>query len=401
MKKISVLVCFLIIVILSLPSGSFKKEPVLDEFGDATKNFVIVSSKKLEGTFSNSSVTNSKMSYSIEVGDDRLDYVSFIIYENGKSKDLSIMSNKDDILTVKIKTDDGETYTFGGKIEPSASYNYNTVKVTMSLRDYFFKNTSLKVVISNDRGSYNLGTIDLTDFVGVVYDKTLYNKAQSLMEKGKNDEAIEVLKDLYNTDSPSFYWYKSDDLIKRIRKQMGGIIGTKGPAGGYIFYDCDADNNSGNKDGLISSECGWRYMEVTPNTISSDSYIQFVFGTYVVNGNSSMVGTSKEVGTGKENTEKLVKAMGNSLFISSWGVECPYAAKICSDLVYGGYDDWFLPSKGELDLIFDKFSGIQDKMTDYRVWSSSEENKDYAWLPYSGVMKKIEALSVYAVRRYK
>ena len=48
-----------------------------------------------------------------------------------------------------------------------------------------------------------------------------------------------------------------DDSLEKTTYQVGDI----GPAGGIIFYDCDADNDMGNPDGLDSSICGWRYLK--------------------------------------------------------------------------------------------------------------------------------------------
>ena len=185
-------------------------------------------------------------------------------------------------------------------------------------------------------------------------------------------------------------------------------IGDTGPAGGLIFYDCDADNDSGNADGLLSKECGWRYLEAAPADLrviegkpsvdktdsryeSGDKY--FIFGYYrkSADGDNLFVNcktsysekdcTGTAVGTGKKNTELLVKAMGSAAY-SYRGLETTsvYAAKLCSDLVYNGFDDWFLPSKDELNLICTNLyaKGLGGFSTaDYKYdlgiyWSSSE-----------------------------
>ena len=157
-------------------------------------------------------------------------------------------------------------------------------------------------------------------------------------------------------------------------------IGDKGPAGGTVFYDCDADNDSGNEDGLISSECGWKYLEVAPEDIKVGKKTnRFPFGYYkkqttgllLVNGTSEYNRgdcTRAEIGSGKRNTELLVNAMGEAAIIDTFFFDTTanYAAKLCADYEYGGFDDWFLPSIGELMLI----EGLGSYPTH---WSSTEE----------------------------
>ena len=153
-------------------------------------------------------------------------------------------------------------------------------------------------------------------------------------------------------------------------------------AGGYVFYDCDADNESGNADGLISSECGWRYLEAAPSDIGA-----YVFGYYRPNDSNETVGTSNAIGKGKENTEKLVSAMdinGEAYSSSSKNTKEKYAAKKCLDysLEVDGkvYDDWFLPSKDELNLMYENLErkGV-GSFGDYDYWSSSEIHSYDAW----------------------
>ena len=97
--------------------------------------------------------------------------------------------------------------------------------------------------------------------------------------------------------------------------QIAPSIGDTGPAGGIVFYD----------KGSYSD--GWRYLEAAPS--GYESYGKW--GGY----GTSVDGTSKGIGTGKANTEAIVKKLGSG----------DYAAKFCYDLELGGYDDWFLPSQ--------------------------------------------------------
>ena len=96
-----------------------------------------------------------------------------------------------------------------------------------------------------------------------------------------------------------------------------------------------------------------------------------------------MVGTAQPIGSGRYNTERLVeymdidgKAYSSALSITT----AEYAAKKCLDYSYGGYDDWFLPSKDELNLIYHNLHkrGLGSFANDY-YWSSSEDSVYGAW----------------------
>ena len=85
------------------------------------------------------------------------------------------------------------------------------------------------------------------------------------------------------------------------------------------------------------------------------------------NGSYYTITTETEIGTGKNNTARIVLMQGTG----------DYAAKLCDDLKISGYDDWFLPSKDELYLLYqnrDKIGGFSD--TDI-YWSSSERLPTY------------------------
>ena len=171
-------------------------------------------------------------------------------------------------------------------------------------------------------------------------------------------------------------------------------IGSKGPAGGFIFYDCDLDNLEGNEDGLMSSECGWRFLEAAPANVG-----KAVFGYYrhsannenlFVNGDTNYYEencTRTGIGYGKSNTEMLVDAMESEAYVKSSGSEKTenYAAKLCADYTLNGYDDWFLPSKNELNLMYENLhkqglgSFADDYYFYYYYWSSSELSNNDAW----------------------
>jgi hypothetical protein len=133
-------------------------------------------------------------------------------------------------------------------------------------------------------------------------------------------------------------------------------IGDTGPAGGIIFYD------KGNAAG------GWRYLEAAPAST------EFTDLQWAVNEGSGVNGTKTGIGEGKANTQAIVD------YSIQNGRSMP-AARQCDRLRYGGYDDWFLPSKVELGLMYLnlKEEGLGD-FSDAWYWSSSEDNENNAWI---------------------
>ncbi len=133
-----------------------------------------------------------------------------------------------------------------------------------------------------------------------------------------------------------------------------------GPASGttYIFYD----------KGTYSD--GWRYLEVAP----SDQSPGYNWGQEIeINGDDATAPPElTDFGTGEINTWVIVDAMMSG----------QVAAKLCDDLDLGGYTDWFLPSKFELNLMNTVLNHhsppIGDFASDY-YWSSSEYSSNGAW----------------------
>ena len=136
-------------------------------------------------------------------------------------------------------------------------------------------------------------------------------------------------------------------------------IGNNGPAGGYVFYD----------KGYYSND--WRYLEVSP---SNTETMATVWGS-----NEIRIGTEESdgIGLGAANTVKIVESLRGGV----------YAAKICSDLVvvHNGvsYDDWYLPSKTELNLLYQASkSNNAGNFSRNFYWSSSENSTNTAWGQY-------------------
>ena len=86
-------------------------------------------------------------------------------------------------------------------------------------------------------------------------------------------------------------------------------------------------------------------------------------------------GTSVAFETGENNTANIVDlCTGNTMI----------AANVCLNYSNDGYDDWFLPSAGELNelyLVKDIIGGF-DEYTNY--WTSSQNTPETAWIQNFG-----------------
>ena len=131
-----------------------------------------------------------------------------------------------------------------------------------------------------------------------------------------------------------------------------------GPAGGYIFYDKGAYSD------------GWRFLEAAP---LSTEWTEIQWGSY----GNLIGGTETDIGAGQSNTTTIV------IWLNSHS-ETGRAAQLCNDLIVDGYNDWFLPSKGELYLMYTNLKvygvgGFDPLFVSVDCWSSSALDDYYAW----------------------
>jgi hypothetical protein len=118
--------------------------------------------------------------------------------------------------------------------------------------------------------------------------------------------------------------------------------------GGIVFY---VDGTG--KHGLIASRNGLGYTGK--------------WGCEGVSIPGTISGTKTEIGTGQANTTLIANSCS----------EAGIAARFCLDLVQNGYDDWFLPSKDELKMMYDTRS--TNVFSSETRWSSSQNDNNTAW----------------------
>lgn len=113
------------------------------------------------------------------------------------------------------------------------------------------------------------------------------------------------------------------------------------------------------------------------------------------NGNTRAKGDG--IYAGKTNTLLIITSQ---MLIGDDGV--PYAASICNDFAFysmsTNYGDWYLPSKAELNIMFEKKEIIDSvsianggvAFTNGWYWSSTEYDNEYAYAQYFGHLNQLE-----------
>jgi hypothetical protein len=118
-------------------------------------------------------------------------------------------------------------------------------------------------------------------------------------------------------------------------------------AGGIVF-----DLDSSGQHGLVCAPSDQGY---------------FPWGCY----GTDIPNTSTTVGTGATNTAYIMGGCS----------ERPIAASVCSDLVLNGYSDWYLPSLGELQMMYGRLhlQGLGGFGVNNYYWLSSQVGPNDAW----------------------
>ena len=148
-------------------------------------------------------------------------------------------------------------------------------------------------------------------------------------------------------------------------------IGETGPAGGIVFYTTDRGRHGLEAAAADSTSSVW------------GCYEDFIGGT------------SLAIGTGAANTAAIVAGC-----VSAENT----AAEVANAYELNSFADWFLPSRGELNLLYlqkDVVGGFASSF----YWSSSEASSFGAWsqdfdIGSQGDDGKFNALGVRAVRAF-
>ena len=203
----------------------------------------------------------------------------------------------------------------------------------------------------------------------------------------------------YNGSSWEGYYSKNevDTLIANLQTQITNNAIRVGDfyGGGVVFYIFESGDTgyiAGETHGLIAAVAD-----------QSDG-IQWYNGSYVTTG-----ATGTAIGTGSANTDAIIDV--------AVATETSYAAGLARANTGGGYTDWFLPSKAELNKMWLERETINttasanggSNFSNNWYWSSTEHGSNitypYAWIQHlsdgeTQVLDKSYSVRVRAVRAF-
>ena len=113
----------------------------------------------------------------------------------------------------------------------------------------------------------------------------------------------------------------------------------------------------------------WKYLEVAPPTWNGENEAVVPLCSATL----TSLTTSVLTGKGLTNTLAVIAQCGTANAVSS------EAAKIAYNYRGGGKSDWYLPSKDELSLLFDKRNVMAKIASGAPYWSSSQDSLVKSW----------------------
>ncbi|MBD5435560.1 MAG: DUF1566 domain-containing protein [Treponema sp.] len=174
-------------------------------------------------------------------------------------------------------------------------------------------------------------------------------------------------------------------------------IGDKGPGGGIVFYYSEEGFSVQDSDDVPPVIC--HYLECAPTELGETTWCSRSCGK---NGGCNFNNTTDDVGGGKLNT----------FHIANYEHEEPLTPSNCAAYACSKYStettkegEWYLPSKMELNLIYEYFQKSGKIVSNEWYWSSSEHNDYYMWCQRlsngsDGLSRRSDSCRVLAVRAF-
>ena len=121
-------------------------------------------------------------------------------------------------------------------------------------------------------------------------------------------------------------------------------VGDTGPGGGIVFFKSRASFVCNDNDGLNKNRCS--YLEVAPDDVFSNGVrVAQTWTCWDFIG-----GTSTDIGTGEINTDKILSSCKKP------NSPAQLARSYTTSVNGTSYNDWFLPSRDEIELLCLRFA---------------------------------------------
>jgi hypothetical protein len=255
----------------------------------------------------------------------------------------TLFSNTDYYLKAFATNNNGLVIAYGNEIHfKTSNFSSPTVTTSVLLADVKYDTAKVTGNVTNDGGSVVYSR-------GICYSLTPNpNLSNSFVISGSGTG-------LYSTFLTSLVtnktYYARAFATNAIGTSYGGEISFtttnvvpgnfyQGGRVAYIFTNTDFGYVANEIHGII----------VKSNGVAPFANTKYKWSDTLTN----IIGTNNGVGYGLLNTNIIVNALGN---------RAP-AAKICFDLIDNGYNDWFLPTKQDLDKI-----KLTQSITGVNIWS--------------------------------
>ena len=244
----------------------------------------------------------------------------------------------------------------------------NTAKtgITSDQSDAIVANTA-KTGITSDQSDAIVANTAKTGITTDQSDAVVANTAKV----GYTEAAVSANTDVA-ANTAKYSKNEVDALIANLQSQINNLVVGFGVGdfygGGVVFYIFESGDTgyvAGETHGLIAA-------------VKDQSYgIRWYNGSYTTTG-----ATATTIGTGSANTDAIIAAQG--------AIETSYAAGVARAYTGGGFTDWFLPSKDELNKMYLNRATINttasanggSNFSTYFYRSSTEYDTNFAWSQY-------------------